>query len=67
MADVIGVISTIFVDPDAAPLGKSIAFVGAKGGVGSSTLAHNCAWSISASFPAKSFWPISISPLAPPT
>jgi pilus assembly protein CpaE len=47
MADVIGVISAIFVDPDAAPLGKSIAFVGAKGGVGSSTLAHNCAWSIS--------------------
>ena len=47
MADVIGVISTIFVDPDAAPLGRSIVFVGAKGGVGSSTLAHNCAWSIS--------------------
>lgn len=50
MADVIGVISTIFVDPDAAPLGRSIAFVGAKGGVGSSTLAHNCAWSISSLF-----------------
>jgi pilus assembly protein CpaE len=50
MADVIGVISSIFVDPDAAPLGKSIAFVGAKGGVGSSTLAHNCAWSISKPF-----------------
>lgn len=50
MADVIGVISMIFVDPDAAPLGRSIAFVGAKGGVGSSTLAHNCAWSISSLF-----------------
>lgn len=50
MADVISVISTIFVDPDAAPLGRSIAFVGAKGGVGSSTLAHNCAWSISSLF-----------------
>jgi pilus assembly protein CpaE len=53
MADVIGVISAIFVDPDAAPLGKSIAFVGAKGGVGSSTLAHNCAWSISNLFSSE--------------
>ncbi|WP_394691246.1 CpaE family protein [Hoeflea sp.] len=53
MADVIGVISSIFVDPDAAPLGKSIAFVGAKGGVGSSTLAHNCAWSISSLFSSE--------------
>ncbi|WP_417422917.1 AAA family ATPase [Hoeflea sp.] len=53
MADVIGVISTIFVDPDAAPLGRSIAFVGAKGGVGSSTLAHNCAWSISNLFSSE--------------
>ena len=53
MADVIGVISTIFVDPDAAPLGRSIAFVGAKGGVGSSTLAHNCAWSISSLFSSE--------------
>ena len=53
MADVIGVISTIFVDPDAAPLGRSIAFVGAKGGVGSSTLAHNCSWSISSLFSSE--------------
>ena len=53
MADLIGVISTIFVDPDAAPLGRSIAFVGAKGGVGSSTLAHNCAWSISSLFSSE--------------
>ena len=53
MADVIGVISTIFVDPDAAPLGRSIAFVGAKGGVGSSTIAHNCAWSISSLFSSE--------------
>jgi pilus assembly protein CpaE len=53
MADVIGVISAIFVDPEAAPLGKSIAFIGAKGGVGSSTLAHNCAWSISSLFSSE--------------
>lgn len=50
MADIIGVISSIFVDPTAAPLGRSLAFIGAKGGVGSSTIAHNCAWSISTLF-----------------
>jgi pilus assembly protein CpaE len=50
LADLIGVVSGIFVDPDAEPLGRSIAFVGAKGGVGSSTIAHNCAWTISSLF-----------------
>lgn len=47
MPDVLGAIASIFVDPEAEPLGRSIAFIGAKGGVGSSTLAHNCAWGIS--------------------
>ncbi len=47
MSDVLGSIAGIFVDPEAEPLGRSIAFIGAKGGVGSSTLAHNCAWGIS--------------------
>ncbi|WP_295808236.1 CpaE family protein [uncultured Nitratireductor sp.] len=47
MADIVSVIANIFVDPDAEPLGHSIAFVGAKGGVGSSTVAHNVAWAIS--------------------
>lgn len=50
LADVIGVISGIFVTADAAPIGKSIAVIGAKGGVGSSTIAHNIAWSISSLF-----------------
>ena len=50
LADLIGVISAIFVDPDAEPLGRTIAFVGAKGGVGSSTLAHNSAFAISTLF-----------------
>jgi len=50
MADVVSVISTIFVDPDAEPIGRSIAFIGAKGGVGSSTVAHNLAWSMSTLF-----------------
>ncbi|KQS87804.1 MULTISPECIES: CtpF protein [unclassified Rhizobium] len=47
MPDVLAAIASIFVDPEAEPLGRSIAFIGAKGGVGSSTLAHNCAWGIS--------------------
>src|SRR5215217_1490892 len=47
MPDVLGTIASIFVDPEAEPLGRTIAFIGAKGGVGSSTLAHNCAWGIS--------------------
>ncbi|MCJ8517910.1 pilus assembly protein CpaE [Pseudorhizobium tarimense] len=47
MVDMLSSIASIFVDPEAEPLGKSIAFVGAKGGVGSSTLAHNCAFGIS--------------------
>ncbi|MFB2552605.1 AAA family ATPase [Ensifer soli] len=47
MPDVIAAISAIFVDPEAEPLGRSVAFIGAKGGCGSSTLAHNCAWGIS--------------------
>ncbi|MDZ7822652.1 MAG: CpaE family protein [Ahrensia sp.] len=50
IADLMLVITNLFVDPDAEPLGKTIAFMGAKGGVGSSTLAHNVAWSISTIF-----------------
>lgn len=50
MADMMSSISAIFVDPEAEPLGKTIAFIGAKGGVGSSTLAHNCAFGISTLF-----------------
>ncbi|MBD8665065.1 CtpF protein [Rhizobium sp. CFBP 8752] len=50
MADMLASISAIFVDPEAEPLGRSIAFVGAKGGVGASTIAHNCAFGISSLF-----------------
>ncbi|PWK68382.1 CpaE family protein [Aminobacter sp. AP02] len=52
-ADVVSVISSIFVDPEAEPIGRSIAFVGAKGGVGSSTIAHNVAWSMSTLFKSE--------------
>lgn len=50
ITDVMTVIGALFTAPDAEPLGRSIAFVGAKGGVGSSTIAHNVAWSISKLF-----------------
>ncbi|MEO3997568.1 CpaE family protein [Mesorhizobium sp. CAU 1732] len=53
MADILSVISGIFIDPDAAPIGKSIAFIGAKGGVGSSTMAHNVAWTMSTLFSSE--------------
>ena len=47
MADILNAMAAIFVDPEAEPLGRTIAFIGAKGGCGSSTIAHNCAWDIS--------------------
>ncbi|WP_431321031.1 AAA family ATPase [Rhizobium sp. YTU87027] len=50
MPDIMAAMATIFVDPDAEPLGRSIAFIGAKGGVGASTIAHNCAFGISSLF-----------------
>ncbi len=37
-------IATLYVDPSAPPIGRTIAFVGARGGSGSSTLAHNVGW-----------------------
>ena len=40
---VIDAISSLFSDPKADPIGRIVAFVGAKGGVGSSTIAHNIA------------------------
>ncbi len=53
MADVVSVVSSIFVDPEAEPIGRSIAFIGAKGGVGSSTIAHNVAWAMSSLFKSE--------------
>lgn len=42
-------VSELFADPDAPFVGKSISVIGAKGGVGSSTIAHNLAWALSES------------------
>ena len=43
---VIAAVSAIFRGSTAEKLGQIYAFVGAKGGVGSSTIAHNVAWEI---------------------
>lgn len=43
----IDLVANLYVDPKAAPLGRVVSFVGAKGGVGSSTIAHNLAWATS--------------------
>ena len=53
VADVIGMVAGIFVDPDAEPLGRSIAFVGARGGTGASTICHNVAFAASKLFGAE--------------
>ena len=45
--ELIQALSDLFANPETEPLGKTIAFIGAKGGVGSSTMAHNIGWSIS--------------------
>jgi pilus assembly protein CpaE len=44
--DVVRAICGLFSSPDAKPVGRMIAVVGAKGGVGASTIAHNIAWAV---------------------
>ena len=39
-------IGALYADPAAPPIGRIISFMGAKGGVGASTLAHNIAWCV---------------------
>jgi pilus assembly protein CpaE len=45
--DVVRAVCGLFTAPDAKPVGRIIAVVGAKGGVGASTIAHNIAWATS--------------------
>lgn len=40
-------LSNLYNNPDADPVGHVYAFIGAKGGVGSSTICHNTAWTLS--------------------
>jgi len=42
----IEVISSLYLEPGATPIGRVVAVVGARGGAGSSTLAHNIGWCI---------------------
>jgi pilus assembly protein CpaE len=44
--DIIQSISELYHAPGTDPIGRTIAVIGAKGGVGSSTVAHNLAWAI---------------------
>jgi pilus assembly protein CpaE len=44
--DIIRTVSGLFYAADAKPVGRTLAVVGAKGGVGASTVAHNIAFSI---------------------
>jgi len=43
---IVDVVAELFVAEGGAPIGRSIAFIGAKGGAGSSSVAHNVAWSV---------------------
>jgi pilus assembly protein CpaE len=42
----IEVISGLYLEPGASPIGRVVAFIGARGGVGSSSLAHNTGWCV---------------------
>jgi pilus assembly protein CpaE len=46
VVDFVQAMSQLFTVPGAKPLGRVIAVVGAKGGVGASTVAHNLAWTL---------------------
>lgn len=43
---IIRAVGGLYADPSAPFVGRQIAFVGAKGGVGASTLSHNFAWAM---------------------
>ena len=48
--DVVRSICGLYSAPDAKPVGRIVAVVGAKGGVGASTIAHNIAYAIGGDF-----------------
>ena len=47
--DFIRAVSHLYNHSEAAPVGRVIAVIGAKGGIGASTIAHNIGWSIARS------------------
>jgi len=48
--DIVRAVCGLYSAADAKPVGRVIAVVGAKGGVGASTIAHNIAWAIGREF-----------------
>lgn len=50
LVECIRALSEMFNAPSAEPVGRTIAVIGAKGGVGASTIAHNLAWTIAEDF-----------------
>lgn len=50
LADFMATVSRLYHDPGAEPIGRTLAFVGARGGCGSSTVAHNVSWMIARTF-----------------
>ncbi len=48
--DVVRAICSLYSQTDSKPVGRIIAVVGAKGGVGASTVTHNIAWAIARDF-----------------
>jgi len=48
-ATIINAITDLFASEGAAPIGRSMGFISAKGGAGASTVAHNVAWAIARS------------------
>ncbi|MFZ0197448.1 MAG: CtpF protein, partial [Pseudolabrys sp.] len=48
--EVVRAICNLFCAPDAKAVGRIVAVVGAKGGIGASTIAHNIGWAIGRDF-----------------
>src|ERR1700710_599851 len=44
VVEFVGAVSHLFRAPGAKPVGRVVSVIGAKGGVGASTIAHNLAW-----------------------
>ncbi|QEL24303.1 AAA family ATPase [Bosea sp. F3-2] len=51
--DLLRTLSELYIAPEARHLGRVIAVVGAKGGVGASTVAHNMSWAIARNLDAS--------------
>jgi len=51
--DILRTLSELYISPEARNLGRVIAVMGAKGGVGASTVAHNMSWAIARNLDAS--------------